>query len=62
MNEILLTIVVFAIGYILGCISTGILISKHEGVNIRDVGSKKHGREQRAARTRRSRRRVYVSG
>ena len=43
MNEILLTLAVVATGYLLGCISTGILISKHAGVNIRETGSKNTG-------------------
>jgi len=43
MNEILLTAAVAAIGYLLGCISTGILISKRAGVDIRDAGSKNTG-------------------
>lgn len=43
MNEILLTAAVAAIGYLLGCFSTGILISKRAGVNIREAGSKNTG-------------------
>ncbi|MBN1777487.1 MAG: glycerol-3-phosphate 1-O-acyltransferase PlsY [Clostridiales bacterium] len=43
MNEILLTAAVLAIGYLLGCISTGILISKQAGVNIREEGSRNTG-------------------
>lgn len=43
MSNILLTIAVVVIGYLLGCISTGILISKRAGVNIRDAGSKNTG-------------------
>ena len=43
MKEILLTAAVAAIGYLLGCISTGILISRRAGVNIRDAGSKNTG-------------------
>lgn len=43
MSEILLTAAVAVIGYLLGCISTGILISRHEGVDIRGAGSKNTG-------------------
>lgn len=43
MREILLTIVVAAAGYLLGCISTGILVSNRAGVNIRAVGSHNTG-------------------
>jgi acyl phosphate:glycerol-3-phosphate acyltransferase len=43
MKEIMLTIAVAAIGYLLGCISTGILIARHAGVDIRDAGSKNTG-------------------
>ena len=43
MREILLTIVVAVAGYLLGCISTGILVSKRAGVNIRAVGSQNTG-------------------
>jgi len=43
MNEILLTAAVLGIGYLLGCVSTGILISKQAGVNIRQEGSKNTG-------------------
>ncbi len=43
MNEILLTIAVLAAGYLLGCFSTGILISNRAGVNIRKAGSKSTG-------------------
>ena len=46
MNDILLTIAVIVIGYILGCFSTGILISRQAGVNIRQAGSKNTGRQQ----------------
>ncbi len=43
MNDILLTIAVIVVGYILGCFSTGILISRQAGVNIRQAGSKNTG-------------------
>jgi glycerol-3-phosphate acyltransferase PlsY len=43
MNDILLTAAVLAIGYLLGCFSTGILISKQAGVNIREAGSRNTG-------------------
>ena len=43
MKEILLTFAVLAIGYLLGSISTGILISNRAGVNIREAGSKNTG-------------------
>ena len=43
MNEALLTLATLAIGYFLGCFSTGILISRREGVNIRNAGSKSTG-------------------
>lgn len=43
MSKLLLTVAVAAIGYLLGCISTGILISKNAGVNIRKSGSKSTG-------------------
>lgn len=43
MNEVLLTLAILVIGYLLGCFSTGILISKREGVNIRNAGSKSTG-------------------
>ncbi|MDD3214710.1 MAG: glycerol-3-phosphate 1-O-acyltransferase PlsY [Eubacteriales bacterium] len=43
MQEILLTVAVAVIGYLLGCISTGIMISKRAGVNIRTVGSHNTG-------------------
>ena len=43
MKEILLTIAVAIIAYLLGCISTGILIARGSGVNIREVGSKNTG-------------------
>lgn len=43
MNTILLTAAIAAIGYLLGCFSTGILISRQAGVNIREAGSKNTG-------------------
>ncbi len=43
MKEILLTIAVAAAGYLLGCVSTGILVSNRSGVNIREVGSHNTG-------------------
>ena len=43
MSDILLTAAVAAIGYLLGCISTGILISNRAGVDIREKGSKNTG-------------------
>lgn len=43
MSKVLLTIAVAAIGYLLGCISTGILVSRRSGVNIRNAGSKNTG-------------------
>jgi glycerol-3-phosphate acyltransferase PlsY len=43
MNEVLLTLATLVIGYLLGSFSTGILISKREGVNIRKAGSKSTG-------------------
>ncbi|HPJ02837.1 MAG TPA: glycerol-3-phosphate 1-O-acyltransferase PlsY [Candidatus Limiplasma sp.] len=43
MNDILLTAAVALAGYLLGCFSTGILISNQAGVNIREAGSKNTG-------------------
>lgn len=43
MQQILLSLAVAVVGYLLGCISTGILVSKREGVNIRTVGSHNTG-------------------
>lgn len=43
MNDILLTGAVLLAGYLLGCVSTGILISRQAGVNIRETGSKNTG-------------------
>ena len=43
MNDILLTAAVVLVGYLLGCFSTGILISNQAGINIREAGSKNTG-------------------
>ncbi len=43
MRDILLTVAVAAAGYLLGCVSTGILVSNRAGVNIRTVGSHNTG-------------------
>lgn len=43
MQAILLSAAVAAAGYLLGCISTGILVSSRAGVNIRAVGSHNTG-------------------
>ena len=43
MQEILLSVAVAVIGYLLGCISTGILVSNRSGVNIRTEGSHNTG-------------------
>ena len=43
MQQILLSIAVAVAGYLLGCISTGILVSRRAGVNIREVGSHNTG-------------------
>lgn len=43
MKEILLSILVAAIAYLLGCISTGTLIANAQGVDIRNKGSKNTG-------------------
>jgi glycerol-3-phosphate acyltransferase PlsY len=43
MREILLAIAVAVAGYLLGCVSTGILISNSAGINIRTVGSHNTG-------------------
>jgi len=43
MQEILLSFAVAVGAYLLGCISTGILVSKNAGVNIRAVGSHNTG-------------------
>ena len=39
MKEILLTLVTAVAAYLLGCISTGTIVSRREGVNIRNEGS-----------------------
>lgn len=43
MREILLSAAVAVGAYLLGCISTGLLVSRGSGVNIREVGSKNTG-------------------
>lgn len=43
MHDILLTILVAAIAYLLGCFSTGLLVSGKKGVDIRSLGSKNTG-------------------
>ena len=43
MQQILISVAVAAAGYLLGCISTGILVSNRSGVNIRTVGSHNTG-------------------
>lgn len=43
MREIILTVVVAAVAYLLGCFSTGITISRLQGVDIRKQGSKNTG-------------------
>lgn len=43
MKEVLLSVLVAAAAYLLGCISTGIIISNAQGVNIRNEGSKNTG-------------------
>ena len=43
MKEILITVAVAVAGYLLGCISTGILVSNRAGINIRTVGSHNTG-------------------
>jgi len=43
MREILLTILVAVLSYLLGCFSTGTIISNAQGVNIRNEGSKNTG-------------------
>ena len=43
MREILLSVLIAAIGYLLGCFSTGITISRAQGVDIRSKGSKNTG-------------------
>ena len=43
MREILLSLLIAVIGYLLGCFSTGITISRAQGVDIRSKGSKNTG-------------------
>jgi len=43
MQQILISVAVAVAGYLLGCISTGILVSNRAGVNIRTVGSHNTG-------------------
>ena len=43
MREILLTVLVAALAYLIGCFSTGTIISNAQGVNIRNEGSKNTG-------------------
>jgi acyl phosphate:glycerol-3-phosphate acyltransferase len=43
MREFLFTVAVAVAGYLLGCVSTGILVSNQAGVNIREVGSHNTG-------------------
>ncbi len=43
MREILLTVLVAVVAYLLGCFSTGTIISNAKGVNIRNEGSKNTG-------------------
>ena len=43
MQEILLSILVAAIAYLLGCFSTGLTVSGAKGVDIRNRGSKNTG-------------------
>ena len=43
MREILLTVLVALAAYLLGCFSTGTIISNAQGVNIRNEGSKNTG-------------------
>ncbi len=43
MREILLTVLVAILAYLIGCFSTGTLISNAKGVNIRNEGSKNTG-------------------
>jgi len=42
-NPILLSIAVALVSYLLGCISTGLIIAGKSGVNLREVGSKNTG-------------------
>ena len=43
MREILLSVLIAALSYLLGCFSTGITISRAQGVDIRSKGSKNTG-------------------
>ena len=43
MREILLTVLVAVLAYLIGCFSTGTIISNAKGVNIRNEGSKNTG-------------------
>ncbi len=43
MQQVLLSLAIAVAGYLLGCISTGILVSNKAGVNIRTVGSHNTG-------------------
>ena len=43
MREILLTVLTAALAYVIGCFSTGTIISNAQGVNIRNEGSKNTG-------------------
>lgn len=43
MREVLLSFLIAAIGYLLGCFSTGITISRAQGVDIRTKGSRNTG-------------------
>jgi len=43
MRELLLSLLIAVIGYLLGCFSTGITISRMQGVDIRTKGSKNTG-------------------
>ena len=43
MNQIFLTVLVAVVSYLLGCFSTGITISRLQGVDIRKHGSKNTG-------------------
>lgn len=50
MRNILLSVLVAVVAYLLGCFSTGLTVSNAKGVDIRSKGSKNTGRKQRAAR------------
>lgn len=43
MREILLSIAIAVVAYLLGCVSTGLIIAGKSGVNLREVGSKNTG-------------------